>query len=57
MTNFIETDNFPSAGIGCVTMNGKEQYDYHTYDLSGRKVEAPAPGNIYISNGKKILIR
>lgn len=54
MTNFIETDNFPSAGIDCVTIDSKEQ-DNNLYDLFGRKVETPVSGNIYIQNGKKIL--
>ena len=27
------------------------------YDLTGRKVYTPAPGQIYIMNGKKILIK
>ncbi len=54
MTNFIETDNFPSAGIVCVEAEEKEQ-DNNIYDLSGRKAETPVPGNIYIQNGKKFV--
>lgn len=27
----------------------------HIYDLLGRRVEAPAPGNLYIINGKKVV--
>lgn len=54
MTNFIETDNFPSAGTGCVAIDAKEQND-NTYDLFGRTVEMPMPGNIYIKHGKKFI--
>lgn len=55
-TNFIETDNFPSSGIDSFVIDGKEDSgDY--YDLSGRKVEVPIPGTIYIRNGKKCIIR
>lgn len=54
-TNFIETDSFPSSGIDNVVIDGKEDYgDY--YDLLGRKVETLTSGNIYIRNGKIILI-
>lgn len=31
--------------------------DSRTYDLTGRKVDSPQPGNIYIHNGQKILIK
>lgn len=55
MTNFIETDDFPSAGIDCVTIDGKAQ-DNNIYDLFGRKVDTPVPGNIYIQNGKKYIL-
>lgn len=55
-TNFIETDNFPSSGIDSAVIDGKEDNgDY--YDLLGRKAENPTSGNIYICNGKKILIK
>ena len=55
-TNFIETDEFPSAGINDVEFSEKIQ-DNCTYDLFGRKVETPVSGNIYIRNGKKILFK
>ena len=42
MTNFIETDNFPSAGMGCI-------------GIDARTVEMPMPGNIYIKHGKKFI--
>lgn len=54
-TNFIETNDFPYAGIDSVTVGGTKQ-DNDTYDLSGRKVKTPVHGNIYIRNGKKILL-
>ena len=54
MTNFIETDDFPAASIESVVTDVNEQSD-NTYDLLGRKVNTLIPGNIYISNGKKII--
>lgn len=56
MTNFIETDDFPAAGIESVATDRNEQ-DGITYDLFGRKVKKLYPGNIYIRNGKKLLIK
>lgn len=50
----IETDDFPSSDIDCVTIDNKEQ-DNNFYDLFGRKIETPSPGHIYISNGKKFI--
>lgn len=55
-TNFIETDDFPSSGTDSVIIDGKEDNGNY-YDLLGRKVENPTSGNIYICNGKKILIK
>ena len=54
MTNFIETDNFPSAGIDGVTV-GNPSSDQRTYDLQGREIETLVPGNIYIKNGTIFL--
>lgn len=56
MTNFIETDDFPSAGVDCITID-RNAHDNSLYDLFGRKVEKPISGNIYIQSGKKILIK
>ncbi len=56
MTNFIETDTFPSSAIDGVVIDGKAQ-DGNTYDLCGRRIETPVPGNIYIQNGQKILVK
>lgn len=55
-TNFIETDDFPSAGIDNIAISEKSK-DNSIYDLFGRKVEAPVPGNIYIINGKKTIFK
>lgn len=57
-TNFIETDDFPAAGIYNVTINDNEKDSKAPlYDLCGRKVENPQPGTIYIQSGKKIIIK
>lgn len=56
MTNFIETDDFPSAGVDCITID-RNAHDNSFYDLFGRKVEKPISGNIYIHSGKKVLIK
>lgn len=53
-TNFIETDEFPQngvVGISAKTPKGDETI----YDIQGRKVNNPLPGQIYIQNGKKII--
>lgn len=55
-TNFIETDDFPPAGI-CGVIISDELQDSAIYDLLGRKVEIPVTGNIYIKNGKKIIFK
>ena len=52
-TNFIETDDFPTAIHNVTT----EHYDSKNcvYDLMGRKVINPQNGQVYIKNGKKTL--
>ena len=52
----IETNDFPFSGVHNTVINENRQ-DNSTYDLSGRKVDALTPGNIYTRNGKKILIK
>ncbi|MDE6341447.1 MAG: leucine-rich repeat domain-containing protein [Muribaculaceae bacterium] len=47
----IETDEFPSSGVE-VVMPGKVA-DGKIYDLYGREIAEPAPGQIYIQDGKK----
>lgn len=54
MTNFIETNDFPSSDIDSVAIDVKEE-DGNYYDLLGRKVDKLIPGNIYILNGKKFI--
>ena len=56
MTNFIETDDFPSAGIEGMVSDVRE-HNSNTYDLFGRKVETPNSGKIYILNGKKFICK
>ncbi len=53
-TNYIETTDFPYAGIGNVTLDETESDDT-AYDLSGRKADTLVPGNVYIRNGKKFI--
>ena len=52
-TNFIETDNFPTA-IHDVTIERSDAKS-SIYDLNGRKVNSPQNGQVYIKNGKKII--
>ena len=52
-TNFIETDNFPTA-IHDVTTERSDAKS-SIYDLNGRKVNSPQNGQVYIKNGKKII--
>ena len=51
--NILETEDFPSS-INDITT---EQPDSNSaiYDLSGRKVDHPQDGQIYIINGKKVF--
>ena len=49
-TNFVETDDFPTA-INSISISQSRQNA--VYDLSGRKVASPQSGHIYIINGKK----
>lgn len=51
-----ETDDFLSSGISDAEIS-KRTNDSSIYDLFGRKVETPVPGNIYIKNGKKIFFK
>ncbi len=53
-TNFIETDNFPSAGIGDI-LTSQTDKDDTVYDLYGRRIITLTPGNIYIQNNKKFI--
>lgn len=53
-TNFIETNDFPSAGVDDILI-GRAEPNTIFYDLFGRKVKNPVPGNIYIQKGKKFI--
>lgn len=55
-TNFIETDEFPPASVPEISIR-KTSEDNEIYDLSGRKVIKPVPGQIYIQSGQKIMFR
>lgn len=52
-TNFIETDDFPTA-IHNVTIEHSNSNN-RIYDLNGREVINPQKGQVYIKNGKKTL--
>lgn len=52
-TNFIETDDFPTA-IRNVTTEHTDSKS-RIYDLNGKKVINPQKGQVYIKNGKKII--
>ena len=53
-SNYIETNDFPYAGIGNIVLDETGQDDI-VYDLSGRKADTLVPGNVYIRNGKKFI--
>lgn len=54
-TEFIETADFPSIGVGVMSIGTDPTHDTYLYDLYGRRVQKPVKGQIYICNGKKIL--
>ena len=51
--------NFDTTGVPDVQQGKAPQFDPSkpAFDLSGRRVEHPVPGNIYIQNGVKVLYR
>lgn len=53
--NIVETDEFPTTGIDAVHNANADSGDI--YDLNGRKVEHPLPGNIYIKAGEKFICK
>ncbi len=53
-TNIIETDSFPTSGAIDITVDAP-QADGTKYDITGRRIENPAKGQIYIQNGKKYI--
>ena len=54
--NIIETDDFSSAGVDVVSVAPRDQ-ETITYDLYGRRINSPVPGNLYIINGEKIIFK
>ena len=54
-TNFVETDDFPTAISSVRTPAGAE--DGKAYDLMGRRIASPCKGQVYIKNGKKLIAR
>ena len=53
-TNFIETDDFPTAIYDVTTERSDSKSSI--YDLNGRKVTDTQKGHIYIINGKKVFL-
>lgn len=51
-SNFVETD-MPGAGLQEITID--DNYRPVIYDLYGRPLSAPLPGQIYIREGRKVL--
>jgi len=50
-----EVEEFPEAGVKpCIPDDMPD--DGRLFDLDGRKVKIPAPGQIYIRNGRKIKL-
>ena len=52
-SNFVETDRFPFSSVESVIAGCKE--DGVIYDISGRIIQTPVPGQIYIRGGKKMI--
>ena len=56
----IKDDEEENSGVGGIFIDNstqeESQFDGRIFDLTGREVRNPGPG-LYISNGKKILIR
>lgn len=55
-TNFIETDDFSTSSIQEISFDNKDG-DNDFYDLTGRRIVHPIPGQLYIHNGKKIIFQ
>ncbi len=54
VTNFIETDNFPSAGIVCVEAEEKNRTTIFMI-YPGERLKLPFPGTSISENGKKFV--
>lgn len=53
--NIIEDPDIPVSGIIGVTAGSAADSDAAVYDLTGRRVDTPQTGRIYIVNGRKVL--
>ena len=54
----IEAKSAVPTSIDAVTENiGRSEADAVLYDLTGRRVVKPSMNGVYISNGKKIIIK
>lgn len=56
-TNFVEIDSseFPATAIKRTAISEVKDVEVTLYDLTGRKMEHPQKGQIYISKGKKVV--
>ena len=55
--NIIEDPDIPVSGIIGVTAGSAADSDAPVYDLTGRKIAAPAEGQLYIKGGRKYVHR
>ena len=55
--NIIEDPDIPVSGIIGVTAGSTAESDAPVYDLTGRKIAAPAEGQLYIKGGRKYVHR
>ena len=53
--NIIEDPDIPVSGIIGVTAGSAADSDAAVYDLTGRRVDTPQTGRIYIVKGRKVL--
>lgn len=54
---FVELDQFPDSGVTAIPDVPRPVGDGRIYDLNGRLVVSPVPGQLYIRDGVKILHR
>lgn len=53
---FAETDDFPDASVDVVTQDDNDAESAY-YDVTGREVLHPQPGQLYVAKGKKVIFR
>ncbi len=51
----VQEQNFESSGVDGVTAGSAADSDAAVYDLTGRRVDTPQSGRIYIVKGRKVL--